>query len=196
MARRHPGRPQRPATHRATPAQPRHPSLATATRQATRHGHLRRPAMASTSCHGSPQRYGGPLYAGACRKVEQPHPGRLRRHPPRAVGGRRGTPTRRPPRRSPLVAHPRPATGNAEPRTRNPRGTPSDQAHDHDLTREAATAAALVGPSRVRAEPLKRPHITTPGEVFRRTCCRTLLLIKDGFLEVVTGNQVRATTFR
>ena len=34
------------------------------------------------------------------------------------------------------------------------------------------------------------------GEVFRRTCCRTLLLIKDGFLEVVTGNQVRATTFR
>jgi hypothetical protein len=32
--------------------------------------------------------------------------------------------------------------------------------------------------------------------VFRRTCCRTLLLIKDGFFEVVTGNQVRATTFR
>ena len=39
---------------------------------------------------------------------------------PPAVGGRRRTATRRPPRRSPLVAHPRPATGNAEPRTRNP----------------------------------------------------------------------------
>jgi hypothetical protein len=41
-----------------------------ATRQATRHGHLRRPAMAATSCHRSPQRHGGPLYAGACRKAE------------------------------------------------------------------------------------------------------------------------------
>jgi len=30
-----------------------------------------------------------------------------------------------------------------------------------------------------------------PDEVFHRTCCRThLLLIKDGFFEVVTGNQV------
>ena len=61
-----------------------------------------------------------PVPAGPRGKAEQPHPGRLRRHPPPAVGGRRSTPTRRPPRRSPLVAHPRPATGNAEPRTRNP----------------------------------------------------------------------------
>ena len=156
VARRHPGRPQRPATHRATPAQPRHPSLATATRQATwRRRQPCRPAMAATSRHRSPQRHGGPLYAGACRKVEQPHPSRLRCHPARAVGGRRGTPTRRPPRRSPLVAHPRPATGNAEPGACNPRGSPSDPAHDHDLTRQAATAAALGAPSRVRAEPLK-----------------------------------------
>ena len=36
VARRHPGRPRRPATHRATPARPRRPNLATATRQATR----------------------------------------------------------------------------------------------------------------------------------------------------------------
>jgi AAA domain len=91
-----------------------------------------------------PQRHGGPLYAGACRKVEQPHPRRLRCHPARAVGGRRGTPTRRPPRRSPLVAHPRSATGNAEPGACNPRGSPSDPAHDHDLTRP--TAAALGAP--------------------------------------------------
>ena len=65
-------------------------------------------------------------------RLTQPHPGRLRRHPPRAVGGRRRTPTRRPPRRSPLVAHPRPATANAEPGTRNPQRRPSDQAHDHE----------------------------------------------------------------
>jgi hypothetical protein len=37
-----------------------------------------------------------------------------------AVGGRRPTATRRPLRRSRLVAHPRPATGNAEPGTRHP----------------------------------------------------------------------------
>ena len=53
-------------------------------------------------------------------RLTQPHPGRLRRHPPPAVGGRRRTPTRRPPRRSPLVAHPRSATANAEPGPRNP----------------------------------------------------------------------------
>ena len=41
--------------------------------------------------------------------------GRLRRRCRRAAGRRRRTPTRRPPRRSPLVAHPRPATANAEP---------------------------------------------------------------------------------
>ena len=113
--------PERPATHRATPTRPRRPNLPTATRQATRRrGHQRRPAMAAATRHRSPQRHRGPIPARTRGKVDQPHPGRLRRHPPPAVGGRRRTPTRRPPRRSPLVAHPRPATGNAEPRTRNP----------------------------------------------------------------------------
>ena len=83
-------------------------------------GYQRRPAMAAAARHRSPQRHRGPIPAGTRGKVDQPHPGRLRRHPPPAVGGRRRTPTRRPPRRSPLVAHPRPATGNAEPGTRNP----------------------------------------------------------------------------
>jgi hypothetical protein len=49
---------------------------------------VRRHRNAATSCHRSPQRHGGPLYAGPCRKVEQPHPGGLRCHPARAVGGR------------------------------------------------------------------------------------------------------------
>ena len=83
-------------------------------------GHLRRPAVAATSCHRSPQRHRRPIPARTRGKVDQPHPGWFRRHPPPAVGGRRSTPTRRPPRRSPLVAHPRPATANAEPTTRNP----------------------------------------------------------------------------
>ena len=39
-------------------------------------------------------------------------------------------------------------------------------------------------------------HTYSAGEVFRRICCRTPLLIKDGFFDVETGNQVRATTFR
>ena len=121
MARRHPGRPQRPATHRATPTRLRRPNLPTATRQATRRlGYQRRPAMAAATRHRSPQRHRRPIPARTRAKVDQPHPGRLRRHPPPAVGGRRRTPTRRPPRRSPLVAHPRPATANAEPGTRNP----------------------------------------------------------------------------
>ena len=55
-------------------------------------------------------------------------------------------PTRRPPRRSPLVAHPRPATANAEPRTRHP-AAPSDQAHSHDLTRPAATCPRSAPPT-------------------------------------------------
>ena len=191
VARRHPGRPQRPATHRATPTRPRRPSLATATRQATRR---RTPTETGNGGNCSPQKSPVPPRTHSCRswrKVEQPHPGRLRCHPARAVGGRRRTPTRRPPRRSPLVAHPRSATGNAEPGACNPRGSPSDPAHDHDLTRQAATAAALGAPSRVRAEPLKTSTHHNAGEVFRRTCCRTLLLIKDGFFEVVPGNQVR-----
>ena len=131
-------------------------SLATATRQATRPGHQcgdrqwRR--LLATEV---PSATADPFLPELVGKVEQPHPGRLRCHPVRAVGGRSGTPTRRPPRRSPLVAHPRSATGNAEPGACNPRGSPSDPAHDHDLTRQAATAAALGAPSRVRAEPLK-----------------------------------------
>ena len=83
-------------------------------------GYQRRPAMAAVARHRSPQRHRRPIPAGAGRKIEQSHPGRLRRRPARAVGGRRRTPTRRPPRRSPLVAHPRPATANAEPGPRNP----------------------------------------------------------------------------
>ena len=83
-------------------------------------GHQHRPAMAAATRHRSPQRHRGPIPARTRGKIEQPHPGRLRRHPPPAVGGRRETPTRRSPRRSPLVANPRPATGNAEPRPRNP----------------------------------------------------------------------------
>ena len=101
-------------------------------------------------------------------------------------GGRRRTPARRPPRRSPLVAHPRSATGNAEPGACNPRGSPSDPAHDHDLTRQAATAA-LGDASRVRSEPLETSTHHKAAEVFRRACCRTVLLIKDGLFEVVPG---------
>ena len=112
-------------------------------------------AMAAAARRRSPQRHRGPIPAGTRGKAAQPHPGRLPRHPPGAVGGRRRTPTRRPPRRSPLVAHPRSATANAEPGPCNPRGSPSDPAHDRDLTRQAATAAALGAPSRVRSEPLK-----------------------------------------
>ena len=137
----------------ATPARPGHPNLPAATRQATRRpGYQRRPAMAADARHRSPQRHRRPIPARADRKVEQPHPGRLRRHPPRAVGGRRRTATRRPSRRSPLVAHPRPATANAEPETHNANGCPSDQAHAHDGARAALEAA-----SGVRPEPLTRP---------------------------------------
>ena len=107
MARCHPGRPQRPATNRATPTRSCRANLATATRQATRHcGYRRGMAMAAIARHGSPKCDRRSIPAGADRTVEQPHPGRFRRHPARAVGGRRRTPTRRPPRRSPLVAHP------------------------------------------------------------------------------------------
>ena len=86
-------------------------------------------------------------------EAKQPHPGRIRRKPPRAVGGRRRTATRRSPRCSPLVAHPRSAPANAEPGRRNSRGSPSNEAHDHAVTRPSATHAALgaastFGPSR------------------------------------------------
>ena len=76
VARRHPGRPRRPATDRATPARQGHASLATATRQATcRHGHPLR--LASNARLRSPRRHRGPIPTGARGKAKQPHPGRL-----------------------------------------------------------------------------------------------------------------------
>ena len=107
MARRHPGRPQRPATNRATPTRPCR--AISGNSNSTSDSPLRLPtslAMAAIARHGSPKCDRRSIPAGADRKIEQPHPGRFRRQPARAVGGRRRTPTRRPPRRSPLVAHP------------------------------------------------------------------------------------------
>ena len=74
-------------------------------------------------------------------------------------------PTRRPPRRSTLVAHPRPTTANAEPGPRKPRGSHSDETYDHDLTRAAGTEAALGAASGVRPEPLKPRQIATRRSV-------------------------------
>ena len=129
--------------------------LPTATRQATRRpGYQHRPAMAAATRHRSPQRHRGPIPARTRGKVDQPHPGRLRRHPPPEVGGRRRTATRRPPRRSPLVAHPRPATRNAEPATPKPQRRPSDHQQAHDVIRPAATGAPLGAATGVRPEPL------------------------------------------
>ena len=130
-------------------------------------GYPYRPAMAATARHRSPQRDRRPIPAGTRGKVDQPHPGRLRRHPPRAVGGRRRTPTRRPPRRSPLVAHPRPATANAEPGTRNPRGNPSDQAHDHDAhaTSSHPCRARRRLPRSARAAETSPPDASTTPEM-------------------------------
>jgi hypothetical protein len=99
-----------------------------------------------------PHRHHGPVPARADRKVEQPRPCRLRRHPLPAVGFSRRTITRRSSRRGPLVAHPRPATANAEPGTRNPQRCPSNQAQDRAAARAAVGAAAGVRP-----EPLTRP---------------------------------------
>ena len=64
------------------------------TRQATRHcGYRRGLAMAAIARHRSPKCDRRSIPAGADRKVEQPQPGRFRRQPARAVGGRRRTPT-------------------------------------------------------------------------------------------------------
>jgi hypothetical protein len=63
------------------------------------------------------------------------------------------------------VAHPRSAAGNAEPGPCEPRGSPSDQTYGHDLTRAAATQAALGAASHVRPEPLKPPQSTTRRRV-------------------------------
>ena len=101
--------------------------------------------------------------------------------------GSRSRTTTRPPRRSPLVAHPRPATGNAEPTPGHPRGSPSGPAHDHQVTRPAATQATLGAATRVRSEPLKTSTHHNAGEVFHGAYCRTLLLIEDGLFEVVHG---------
>jgi hypothetical protein len=50
--------------------------------------------------------------------------------------------------------------------TRPPRGSPSDPAHDHQVTRPAATQATLGADTRVRSEPLKRRRITMPAKCF------------------------------
>jgi len=62
---------------------------------------------------------------------------------------------------SPVVAHPRPATADAEPGPHNAQRRPKDQVDDYDITRPAATRAALGAASRVRPEPLK-PGLPTP----------------------------------
>jgi hypothetical protein len=64
------------------------------------------------------------------------------------------------PAAAPLVAHPRSAPARAEPGRRNPRRSPSDEAHDYAVTRPAATHAALGGrllPSARAAERKYRP---------------------------------------
>ena len=151
VASRHPGRPHPTCDPPGHPTRQRCSRLATATRQATRRrGYPRRLAMAAAT-RRSPQR----PRTHSCRnsrKVAQPHPGRLRRHPPRAaVSGRRRHPTRRPPRRSPLVAHPRPATANAEPRTRHPgpqRPGAQPRPHTTSSDRPRSTPPTAYGPSR------------------------------------------------
>jgi hypothetical protein len=50
--------------------------------------------------------------------------------------------------------------------TRPPRGSPSDPAHDHQVTRPAATQATLGADTRVRSEPLKTSTHHNAGEVF------------------------------
>ena len=139
MARRHPGQPQRPANHRATPdPRPRRPNLPTATRHTSRcRGYQRRPAMAAATRHRSPQRHRGPIPARTRAKVDQPHPGRLRRHPPPAVGGRRSTATLihhpaaalwwRILDQLPETPHQEPATPEAIPATRRTTTRPFDQ---------------------------------------------------------------------
>jgi hypothetical protein len=111
--------------------------------------------MAATARQRSASRDRRPILARAGRKTDESRPGRLRRHPARAVGGRGRTSTRRPPRRSALVAHPRSATANAEQRPRHGQRCPSDETENHAGTRPAATQAALGPAARIRSEPLK-----------------------------------------
>ena len=141
VARRHPGRPQRPATHRATPTRLRRPNLGNSNSTSglaaadTQH----RLAMAATARHRSPQCDRRPIPAGADRKVDATSPGPAST-PPSSCG-------RRPPQDPyPTTTPPQPSGGassisypaNAEPGLCNPRRRPSDQAHDHDVTRPAA----------------------------------------------------------
>jgi hypothetical protein len=126
----------------ATPARPRHPNLPTATRQAARrHGYLRRPAMAATARHRSPSATADSFLPELAERLSN-----LARAGFDATLLVRSAATAGPypmtTRRRPLVAHPRSATANAEPRPRHPRGSPSDSAHDHEITRPAATQAA------------------------------------------------------
>jgi hypothetical protein len=88
-----------------------------------------------------------------------------------AAGGRYRIPTRRPPRRSPLVAHPRSASANAEPGPSDNQDRPSFPAADHNVTGPAATQAPLGVASSVRPEPLKPTHHS--AEMFSVVCCRT-----------------------
>jgi hypothetical protein len=111
--------------------------------------------MAAAARQRSASRDRRPILARAGRKTDESRPGRLRRHPARAVGGRGRTSTRRPPRRSALVAHPRSATANAEQRPRHGQRCPSDETENHASTRPAATQAALGPAARIRSEPLK-----------------------------------------
>ena len=145
--------------------------------------------MAATDRCRSPRRHRGPIPARADRKVELPHPGWLRRHFPHAVGGRCGPATRRPPRRSPMVAHPRPATANAKPGTHSPEGDPGDQPHDHDLTR-AASRAALGADAGVRPGPLTRPPDAERRPACSGSCApeRHRLVKADSTLLSATGS--------
>jgi hypothetical protein len=82
--------------------------------------------------------------------------------------------------------------------TRPPPRQSSDPAHDHQVTRPAATHATLGAATRVRSEPLKTSTHHNAGEVLHGGYCRTLLLIEDGLFEVVPGilSGIGATTFR
>ena len=109
-----------------------------------------------------------PIPAGTGRQAAQPRPSRPRRRPRRSDGARRRTPTRRPPSRSSLVAHPRSATpANAESGLCPRRGSPSDQAYDHDVTRAAAAHASPGAAARAWPQPLKcgKRH----GDAFRQS---------------------------
>jgi hypothetical protein len=156
MVRRHPRRPQRPATDRASPSSAAHArvwqqQLDKRLAEADTHAERQWWQLVATEI---PSATTDP-FLPALAKAEQPHPGRIRRRPPRSVGGRCRTPTRRSPRGSPVVAHPRSATPtNGVPGACSSPRRPSDPTDDHHA-RAAATLAALGAASRVRPEPLK-----------------------------------------